>query len=64
MKQMNPMNPFRGLAGLEKNFLFGGWPLAFLGSSGYIKWIFIHFQLITMNKFINISSLDVSNVYG
>jgi hypothetical protein len=65
MYQMNPMNPFGGWWGIKKFFLMYGVPLwAFCGSSRFIGSFFGNFVLITINIFINISSLDVHNVSG
>lgn len=65
MNPMNPMNPF-GVSGTsKKNFLMSmGGILVFLGSSMFIGCIFGCFRLITINKLINISSLDEPNVHG
>lgn len=65
MNPMNPMNPFCVSWTSKKIFLMNrGGIWVFLGSSRFIGGIFWHFRLITINKFINISSLDVPNVHG
>lgn len=75
MNQMNPMNHVRRVRCIEKYFsfpclnlgkinVFGRGVVWFLGSSRFIWGVFIYSSLITINKLLVISSLDVSNVRG
>ena len=65
MNQMNPMNLLQGSMTIKK-FFFDLWVLdgCILGSFRYI-WLFLgFFTLFSINKLLNISSLNVSNVLG
>lgn len=75
MNQMNQMNHLQGIRCIENIFgfqgianakiiVFGSGVWQFLGSFRFIGEVFAYFSLITINKLLVISSLDVSNVRG
>lgn len=65
---MNPNEPFWMVVGVKKIFFYFdpafGRFWVHPCTSGAFRLVFGYFGLININKYINISSLDVSNEHG